>query len=100
MRATGQRELLRVTLRSIGDAVITTDIDGHVTYLNAVAESLTGWMQGDALGRPLDTVFRIINEETRQPVESPATKAFREGVVVGPGESHGADSERRRRVPD
>jgi PAS domain S-box-containing protein len=82
-RASEQRELLRVTLRSIGDAVITTDIDGHVTYLNAVAESLTGWSQRDAVGQPLDTVFRIINEESRQPVENPATKALREGIVVG-----------------
>ena len=77
------RELLQVTLRSIGDAVITTDNGGRVTYLNAVAESLTGWMQRDALGQPLDSVFRIVNEQTRRPVESPATKALREGVVVG-----------------
>ena len=51
MRANEQRELLRVTLRSIGDAVITTDVDGRVTYMNAVAESLTGWMQHRS-GRP------------------------------------------------
>jgi PAS domain S-box-containing protein len=82
-RASERRELLQVTLRSIGDAVITTDNGGRVTYLNAVAESLTGWMQQDALGQPLDSVFRIVNEQTRRPVESPATKALREGVVVG-----------------
>jgi PAS domain S-box-containing protein len=82
-RANDGRELLQVTLRSIGDAVITTDNDGRVTYLNAVAESLTGWTRQDALGQPLDSVFRIVNEQTRQPVESPATKALREGVVVG-----------------
>ena len=82
-RASEGRELLQVTLRSIGDAVITTDNGGRVTYLNAVAESLTGWMQQDALGQPLDSVFRIVNEQTRRPVESPATKALREGVVVG-----------------
>ena len=81
--ANERREILQVTLRSIGDAVITTDNDGRVTYLNAVAESLTGWMQQDALGQPLDSVFRIVNEQTRRPVESPATKALREGVVVG-----------------
>ena len=82
-RASEQRELLRVTLGSIGDAVITTDIDARVTSLNAVAESLTGWTQPDAVGQPLDSVFRIINEGTRRPVENPATKAVREGIVVG-----------------
>ena len=81
--ASERRELLRVTLSSIGDAVVTTDNYGRVTYLNAVAESLTGWMQQDAVGQPLDSVFRIVNEQTRRPVESPATKALREGVVVG-----------------
>jgi PAS domain S-box-containing protein len=83
MRANAQRELLRVTLRSIGDAVITTDVESRVTYLNAVAESLSGWTQRDAAGQPLDAVFRIINEETRRPVKNPTTKALREGVVVG-----------------
>ena len=83
VRESEQRELLRLTLGSIGDAVVTTDADGRVTYLNAVAESLTGWIQPDAVGQPLDSAFRIINEDTRRPVENPATKALREGVVVG-----------------
>ena len=83
VRASRQRELLRVTLRSIGDAVITTDVDARVTYLNEVAESLTGWAQRDALGQPLDAVFRIVNEATREPVESPAARVLRHGVVVG-----------------
>ena len=82
-RAREEREVLRVTLRSIGDAVITTDTDGRVTYLNAVAESLTGWTQEEAVGQPLDTVFRVLNEETRRTVESPATRVLREGVVIG-----------------
>jgi PAS domain S-box-containing protein len=82
-RSSARGELLQVTLRSIGDAVITTDDQGNVTYLNAVAEALTGWSRRDALGQPLGTVFRIVNEETRAPVESPATRALREGVVVG-----------------
>jgi PAS domain S-box-containing protein len=82
-RESTSRELLRVTLASIGDAVITTDVDGKIAYLNAVAEALTGWRQAEAAGRPLDTVFRIVNETTRKPVESPATRALREGVVVG-----------------
>src|SRR6185503_17189584 len=82
-RAGDRGEVLRVTLGSIGDAVITTDNDGHVTYLNRVAESLTGWTQHDARGKPLDQVFRIINEDTRKTVESPAARALRAGIVVG-----------------
>jgi PAS domain S-box-containing protein len=82
-RAQERHEVLRVTLGSIGDAVITTDTSGRVTYMNAVAESLTGWSQTDALGQPLDAVFKIVNEQTRKPVESPATKALRDGTVVG-----------------
>ena len=82
-RAHQRRELFHVTLRSIGDAVLTTDTHGRITDLNEVAESLTGWSHNDALGQPLDRVFNIINEVTRQPVENPATRALREGVVVG-----------------
>ena len=78
-----QPEWCRVTLASIGDAVITADINGGVTFLNPVAQSLTGWTLKEAAGQPLDNVFRIINEESRQPVESPAVRALREGVVVG-----------------
>jgi PAS domain S-box-containing protein len=78
-----QPEWCRVTLASIGDAVITTDKEGQVTFLNSVAESLTGWTLEEATGQPLDLVFRIINEESRQPVENPTTRALREGVVVG-----------------
>jgi PAS domain S-box-containing protein len=78
-----ERERLRITLASIGDAVISTDAEGRITYLNGVAESLTGWVQADALGRPLTEVFLIINEQTRQPAENPALQALREGVVVG-----------------
>jgi PAS domain S-box-containing protein len=82
-RASEQRELLRITLASIGDAVITTDVEGRVTYLNAVGEALTGWTQSDAAGQPLQSVFNIVNEDTRLKVESPAEKALRQGVVVG-----------------
>src|SRR5262249_16189140 len=78
-----QRERLRTTLASIGDAVISTDTEGCITNMNAVAESLTGWKLEEAIGHQLDTVFRIVNEETRQPVHNPATKAMREGVIVG-----------------
>ena len=82
-RATESREIFRVTLRSIGDAVITTDTQGCITYLNEVGESLTGWSHQDALGQPLERVFQIINEITRLPVENPAMRSLREGVVVG-----------------
>jgi PAS domain S-box-containing protein len=78
-----QRERLRTTLASIGDAVIATDTEGRITNLNAVAESLTGWTSGEAAGQPLERVFRIVNERTRRPVENPATRALREGVIVG-----------------
>jgi len=78
-----QREWLRVTLASIGDAVIATDAGGRVTFLNSVAQGLTGWTQGDAEGHPLEAVFAILDEQTRQPVGNPVEKALREGVVGG-----------------
>jgi len=81
--AVAQRERLRVTLRSIGDAVITTDKEGRVSYLNPVAEQLTGWSSHDAVGRPLAEVMHIIHEKARNPVENPAHRVLREGVVVG-----------------
>lgn len=77
-----QRETLRVTLSSIGDGVVTTDMTGRVTYLNGEAESLTRWTYEEAAGKPLDEIFRIVHEETRQPVANPALRALRDGVVV------------------
>ena len=82
-RAHQRQEVFRVTLRSIGDAVITTDNEARITYINGVAESLTGWSHEEALGQPLERVFHIVNEVTRQPVENPAVRALRVGVVVG-----------------
>ena len=82
-RVSGSREVFRVTLKSIGDAVITTDIEGRVTYLNEIAEALTGWPLNEALGQPLGRVFHIVNEVSRQLVENPAMRALRQGVVVG-----------------
>ena len=78
-----QRERLRVTLGSIGDAVIATDTDSRVSYLNPVAEQLTGWSSNEATGHPLTEVMQIVHEESRQPVESPVMKVLREGTVVG-----------------
>jgi len=82
-RAHERNEVFRVTLRSVGDAVITTDNEARITSINGVGESLTGWSNAEALGQPLDRVFNIVNEATRQPVENPALRALREGVVVG-----------------
>ncbi len=78
-----ERERLRITLASIGDAVITTDAEGCVSYLNPVAEALTGWTQAEAADRPLADVFHILNEHSRQPAGSPTIQARREGLVVG-----------------
>jgi PAS domain S-box-containing protein len=77
------RNQLRVTLASIGDAVIVTDVDANVTYLNPVAEALTGWSLAEASGRPLHEVFVIVNEQSRATVSNPAMRALQEGVVVG-----------------
>ncbi|MDD5330371.1 MAG: EAL domain-containing protein [Sulfuricella sp.] len=78
-----EKELAQVTLQSIGDAVITTDAGEWVTYLNPVAENLTGWSNAEAYGRPLTEVFRIINEFNREAVETPVDRVLREGVIVG-----------------
>lgn len=78
-----QREWLRVTLTSIGDAVITTDTDGRVTFMNPVAQQVTGWRMEEAVGVLLTSVFNIINEKSRLTVENPVVKALREGLVVG-----------------
>jgi len=71
------------TLASIGDAVIATDMNGAVTFMNSVAQSLTGWSQAEATGKSMDLVFDIVNKETRRPVENPVKKVFREGKIVG-----------------
>ena len=75
-------EWLRVTLSSVGDAIITTDPHGRVTFLNPVAEGLTGWTQEEAVNVTLERVFRIVNEDTRAPVENPALRALRDGVPI------------------
>ncbi|MFY7941519.1 MAG: PAS domain-containing protein, partial [Burkholderiaceae bacterium] len=80
---TEQRELLEVTLRSIGDAVITTDALGRITWLNPVAEQMTGWESHEAREHPLATVFHIVNEETREVAVNPVTTCLEQGKVVG-----------------
>lgn len=81
LRATN--EDIDITLRSIGDAVLTTDAEGRVTRLNAVARELTGWGELDAVGRPVDEVFRIIHEETREPAVVPVHDVLRTGRIHG-----------------
>ena len=74
---------LATTLRSIGDAVIATDVKGHIMFMNPVAEALTGWKQEEAQSRDWAEVFNIMDEERRKVIENPATKAMQEGVVIG-----------------
>jgi len=78
-----EKERAQVTLHSIGDAVITTDAQGKVEYLNPVAETLTGWTAAEAQGRPLREVFQIIEEASRQPAPDPVARCLREGRIVG-----------------
>ncbi len=76
-----QRKVLALTLGSIADAVLTTDTEGRITFLNPVAEALTGWSLQDALGQPCEMVFRLVHERTRQPLESPVARVLRDGLI-------------------
>ena len=78
-----ERERAQVTLNSIGDAVLTVDIHGRITFLNVEAEKLTGWPRAEAVGQPVDEVFRIIDGLTRQAAPNPMTQATRENRTVG-----------------
>ncbi len=78
-----EREQALVTLSSIGDAVIVSDVLGRVEYMNPVAEQMTGWSLGEAMGRPLQEVFIIVHEMTRQPVDSPVDEVLRLGQMSG-----------------
>jgi PAS domain S-box-containing protein len=82
-RLAAEKERLAVTLRSIGDGVITTDTNGNVVFLNKVAESLTGWRNEEADGQPLTKVFHIINEHTKKICENPAAKVISSGQIIG-----------------
>ena len=85
-RETALRESERrwaVTLASIGDAVIATDTGGRITFLNKVAELLTGWSMDDAAGKQVQEVFRIVNEQTRAIAEDPVRKVIQTGMIVG-----------------
>ncbi len=78
-----QREFFRVTLSSIGDAVITCDTESRITFLNPVAEAMTGWKSDEAIGKPLETVFNIINEQSRLTAPNPVVRVLREGAIIG-----------------
>jgi diguanylate cyclase (GGDEF)-like protein/PAS domain S-box-containing protein len=78
-----EKERAQVTLNSIGDAVISTDIHGNVTYLNVVAEHMTGWTRGEAVGRPFDVVFQIIDGDTHKPSSNPMALAIQQDRTVG-----------------
>lgn len=82
-RAEQERERFQVTLASIGDGVIVTDMHAKIVSLNSVAEQLTGWTQAEAKGQPLDYVFRIINEQTRQPEPNPVAAVLKYGQTTG-----------------
>lgn len=77
-----EKERLSVTLNSIGDGVITTDVEGRVVLLNPVAEALTGWTQREAFGQPIRTVFSTLDEHTRQPLPSPVERVIESGSIV------------------
>jgi len=78
-----QHELLRVTLHSIGDGVITTDAAGRVTWLNPVAERMTGWPCAEATGRPLRQVFHVLHEDTREAAQDPVAECLQRQAVAG-----------------
>lgn len=82
-RLAEEKERLAVTLRSIGDGVIVTDIGGAITLINRVAEQMTGWSQQEAAGRQLHEVFNIINEKTKKPCENPVEKVAASGLICG-----------------
>lgn len=82
-----EQERLRTTLHSIGDAVISTDMEGKVTYLNPAAEAMTGWSNLEAAGLPVSTVFHIINEQTAEPAPNPIDFVLQNGEIAGLAEN-------------
>lgn len=79
---TAERERLRITLRSIGDGVISADAEGKVTLINRAAEEITGWRQEEALGKEMSKIFRIVNPGSGEPHKNPAEEALRSGKVI------------------
>jgi PAS domain S-box-containing protein len=81
--AVDQIDWYRVALASIGDAVIVTDAQSRVTFMNSVAETLTGWSMAEAEGQLFPSIFRVVHEQTRLPVDNPVIEVIARGVVVG-----------------
>jgi diguanylate cyclase (GGDEF)-like protein/PAS domain S-box-containing protein len=81
-----EKERAEVTLKSIADAVVTTDADGKIDYMNPVAEELTGWREAEVAGRPVTQVIRIVHETSREPLPNPVETCLREGRVTAPGQ--------------
>ncbi len=75
--------MLAVTLRSISDAVIATDIEGRVTLVNQIAEQFTGWPRSEAIGQPLSAVFHVIDEKSRELCGNSADKVLEKGTIIG-----------------
>jgi diguanylate cyclase (GGDEF)-like protein/PAS domain S-box-containing protein len=94
-----RKEQLRVTLNSIADAVITTDMQGVVSYINAVAETMIGWSQQDAVGKPLAELFHLVHPQTGQPLPTPVALAISGGVAAGMSGSALLVTRDDRRVP-
>ena len=95
----GQRELLRVTLSSIGDGVIATNPEGNINFINSVGESLTGWSKNDAIGKSLDEVFRIINEHTRESLTNPMEDLLNTGLMSNPASQWLLLSREKKKIP-
>ena len=73
---------LSTTLKSIGDAVIATDRDGNIKFMNPVAAEVTGWDPEDSMGKPLENIFRLVNEKTGTPLENPVAKVVHDDILV------------------
>ncbi len=82
-RAEQFADRMNITLRSIGDAVLTTDNQGRILEMNPVAQALMGWTEAQAAGRPIEDTLIIVNEQTRRPAENPVGRVLREGIVAG-----------------
>jgi PAS domain S-box-containing protein len=76
------RQLLSATLSSIGDAVVATDDEGRVTFLNPIAETITGWSRAEARGKPAGEILRLLNQKTREPIDDPLMRALRDRIAV------------------
>ena len=82
--------MLASTLASIGDAVLATDSDGRITFLNPVAETLTGWSGAEARSKPAEDVLQLIDEQPRQAIDNPLTRALRDRAIVTTGGPYAA----------